>query len=247
MAVKACSVSIPKCIAGNMNTYLYRRNELYTDADLTFLVHTFRDAPRLVAMLDSVRSWYPGARIVVCSDGDENPELPEIASAVSAEYHLGKSLYTQGNGGKICQRMLELFLQRPSRYFFKVDPDTGFHRRFAFLPDCDGMFGTVQSHSLLCSIQGGCQGMTLSAATLMHESKIFLDQSLLDPPQTWATYPPLWNYLQKVQRVSSDWIFGYVATLLGIPQFGFAEVMSKWRTEVANPNLRYAITHPVRY
>ena len=88
--------------------------------------------------------------------------------------------------------------------------------------------------------------MTLDWAERMHAEKVFLDERLLDSSRTWATYAPLWGYMKKVKRVSSDWIFGYVATAIGCPQFGFAEVMSQWRKPVENPQLLYAVTHPVR-
>ncbi len=229
-----------------MNGNLFRRNSTYVDTDLTFVVHTFRDSTNLKLMLESVRRWYPEARVVVCSDGDANPALPKIAESAHAEFHLGQNLYAQGNGAKVCQRLLEMFLHRPTRYCFKVDPDTGFHRRFAYLPDFDGMFGTLQSNSMLCSIQGGFQGFTLNVVNRMYESKVFVDTSLDDPQRTWASHPQLWRLMSKAGRVSTDWMFGYAATVLGIPQFGFPEVMCKWKTPVPNPDANFAITHPVK-
>ncbi|MGV3483655.1 MAG: hypothetical protein ACO1RT_04455 [Planctomycetaceae bacterium] len=224
---------------------LFAKNLDYLDSDLTFLVHSFHDSVQLRAMLAECRLYYPQARVIVCSDGDENPDLTSIAQSVNAEFHRGENLYAQGNGGKVCHRMLELFLRRPTRYLFKVDPDTGFHRRFEYLPAASGMFGTLQSSPLLCSIQGGCCGITLDWAATMYTQKLFLDAGLLDAPATWATYEPLWRHMQRVRRVSSDWIFGYVATAIGCPQFGFPEVRSHWRSPVENRDLLYAITHPV--
>jgi hypothetical protein len=49
-----------------------------------------------------------------------------------------------------------------------------------------------------------------------------------------------------VDRVSTDWLTGYAATALNIPQFGFAEVHSTWGRYVPNADLRYAITHPCK-
>ena len=41
------------------------------------------------------------------------------------------------------ERMLELFFAKPTRYLFKIDPDTVIHRRFEYLP--------VRSGISLCS------------------------------------------------------------------------------------------------
>jgi hypothetical protein len=220
-------------------------NESYSDKDLTFLVHTFHDSGRLIGMLKQLRSIFPQARLIVCSDGDDDAQLPKIASQSGAEFYHGENLYAQGHGGKICQRMLDLFLREPTAYFFKVDPDTGFHRRFAFLPKHSGMFGTLQSNDLLCSIQGGCCEMTLDWAQRMFEAKVFLREELKNPDRTWASHPALTRYINKVGRVSSDWIFSYIATAKGIPQYGFTEVCCRWKKPVVNRNLRFAITHPV--
>lgn len=228
-----------------MRDELYAKNLSYQDSDLTFLVHTFQDVLPLQAMLVDCRRHYPLARIIVCSDGDDQRQLSLVAHRVGAEFHRGEHLYAEGNGGKVCHRMLELYLREPTAYLFKVDPDTGFHRRFQYLPDHSGMFGTLQCNPLLCSIQGGCCGITLDWATKMHAQRLFLNSSLQDPPATWAAHEPLWRHMKKVRRVSSDWMFGYVATAVGCPQFGFPEVRSQWKIPVKNAAGLYAITHPV--
>ena len=230
-----------------MNVALYAKRIHFADEDLTFFVHTYHDSEQLRAMLRRLRNLYPRARVIVCSDGDPNPCLESIAADANACFHRGDNLYALGNGGKVCQRLLSLFLEQPTDYLFKVDPDTGFHRRFAFLPAHCGMFGTLQSNPSLCSIQGGCCGFTREAAERMFHSNAFADPLLEDAPRSWASHPALWQCMVKVGRVSSDWMLGYVATSLGIPQFGFSEVASNWKRPVANPNLRYAVTHPYQY
>jgi hypothetical protein len=230
----------------NMLPVLYERVESYGDRDLTFFVQVHHDAERLAWMLQRLRGLYPESRVVVCSDGDDDPRLPTIAERANAEFYLGENLYALGHGGKVCHRMLELFFQQPSRWLFKVDPDTCFHRRFAYLPAHPGVFGTLQCNPTLCSIQGGCCGFSREASERMFRSEAFLCPSLLDAERTWARHPPLWRYMEKVQRVSKDWMCGYVATALGVAQFGFDEVLSRWKKPVSNPGLRYAVTHPCR-
>jgi hypothetical protein len=217
---------------------LYERVTDYADGDLTFFMHVFHDAKRLAWVLNHLRSHYPGARAVVCSDGDDDPELPQIAAAAGAEFHLGAPLYSMKHGGRIMHRMLELYFEKPSRYLLKIDPDTGIHRRFHWLPGHSGIFGTLQSNPLLASIQGGCCGFNRDAAETLFHSEAFLSPLLALPESTWAMHLPLLQYMTKVDRVSTDWLTGYAATALNIPQFGFAEVHSTWGRYVPNADLR---------
>jgi hypothetical protein len=223
---------------------LYDRVYEYQDRDLTFFVQVHRDAGPLARMLARLRRHYPGSRVIVCSDGDDDPRFPRIAQEMGAEFYLGEWLYGLEHGGRHCHRMLEFFLQAPSAYLFKIDPDTAIHRRFAYVPTQSGVFGTLQSNPSLCSVQGGCCGYTRDAAETLYRSQAFLCPSLLNPQNTWAAHPPLWRYTKKKNKVCADWLCGYVATALGIRQFGFAEVLSQWKTPVANPNRKYAVTHP---
>jgi hypothetical protein len=223
---------------------LYDRVYEYQDCDLTFFVQVYRNADQLIRMLARLRRYYPGARVIVCSDGDDDPRFPRIVQETGAEYYLDQWLYGLEHGGRLCHRMLDYFFRKPSPYLFKIDPDTGFHRRFAYLPAHPGMFGTLQCNPCLCSIQGGFCGISLAAAEKMFQSQAFLSPLLLDPESTWATHPPLWRYMRKQGKVSTDWLCGYVATALGISQFGFSEVLSRWKVHVPNPHLKYAVTHP---
>ncbi len=225
---------------------LYERVPDHADGDLTFFTHVHQDAVRLEWMLGHLRRHYPAVRVIVCSDGDGDPKLPRIAERTRAEFHLGERLYGIEAGGRIMHRLLELFFEQPTPFLFKVDPDTGFHRRLAWLPRHSGVFGTLQANPLLCSIQGGCCGFSREAAEKMFRSEAFLCPSLQNPETTWASHEPLLNYMQRVGRVSTDWLTGYVATVLNIPQFGFSEVHSTWAGHVPNPALRYAITHPCK-
>lgn len=225
---------------------VYERLIDYRDGDLTFFVHAHRDADPLAWMLGLARQLYPGARVVVCSDGDDDPRIAAAAEGVRAEFYLGDRLFGIESGGKICHRMLTLFFRRPTRFLFKVDPDTGFHRRFTYLPAHSGLFGTLQSMPALCSVQGGCLGFSYAAAEVLYRSAAFLDPGLADPLRTWAQWPGAVGRAVDRRLASIDWMAGYVATALGVPMFGFPEVRTTWQTYVPNPDLRYAITHPCK-
>ena len=218
----------------------------YADADLTFFAHAYRDADALGWMLGHLRRHYPGARAVVCSDGDPDPRLGAAARAAGAEFHPGDRLYPVAHGGRIVHRMLDLFFRRPSRYLFKVDPDTGVHRRFAWLPAHPGVFGSLQLMPGYLSVQGGCCGFAYAAAERLYRSGGLLDPALADPPRSWARDPLVRAWAADTGRVSTDWLVGYAATALGVPLFGFPEVRSTWQTYVPNPDRRYAVTHPCK-
>lgn len=218
----------------------------FTDADLTFFVQVHHDAEPLAWMLGHLRTHYPQARVIVRADGDDDPQLPGIARTFGAEFAADPWMFGLDRGGELIQRWFDLFLKRPTRWFLKIDTDTGIHRRFNSLPTHPGLFGSMQGNSCLVSIQGGFIGIPLAVATRLFESRVLLDPILQDPGRSWARDPNLFRYLQTKNSLFDDWILGYVATSLGIPMFGFTEVASTWKTYVPNPNQRFAITHPCK-
>ncbi len=221
----------------------------FVDADLCFVAHTYRDGRRLAWMLAHLRRHYPGARVVVIADGDDDPNLPAIARDHAAEFLAGDRLFPLHHGGKVVHRMLEVFLDRPCAYLFKVDPDTGIHRRFRHLPRLDGFFGSLQvsQNGWLTSLQGGCVGHTLAAVRTLAASQLLLDPRLAtDRQSTWACDPVIEQYCAERNLVSTDWLLGWAATRLGIRMFGLDEIQSNWRSYVPNGDKRFAITHPCK-
>lgn len=223
------------------------RQRTYSDDDLTFFMLIYRDHEAADRCLARLRSHFPHARVIVRSDGDGDQRHPELIGRYGVEYHAEPRLFPVENGGAVIARMLELFLQRPTRYLFKIDPDTMIHRRFRYLPAHDALFGTLQGRRGFRSVQGGCMGLTLPVAERILASRL-LENHDLRHPQACRDRSPYWKILarraDRVGLASFDWALGWAALELRIAVREFGEVHSRAATLVDNRDLRYAITHP---
>jgi hypothetical protein len=164
-----------------------------------------------------------------------------------AEFCAESRLFGIENGGAVIERMLVLFLERPTRYLFKIDPDTVIHRRFRYLPVRSGLFGTLQTVPETPSIQGGCMGFTRDAAERILRSGMLRDSRLREPAGFIDDSPYFFRMADRANRcglASFDWIVPWVAGEVGIPIYPFDEVNSGWRQPPPNPDRRYAVTHP---
>jgi hypothetical protein len=219
----------------------------YCDDDLTFFALTYNDYEATVECLRDLRQRYSGSRVILRSDGDPDPRLPLLARSNKVEFHQESRLFGIENGGAIIERMLELFLERPTRYLFKIDPDTVIHRRFNYLPVRSGVFGTLQCETETPSIQGGCMGFTRDAAEEILKSGRLRDSRLKEPAKFINDSPYFFRMADRANRcglASFDWIVPWIANELGIPIYGFDEVNSGWRMAPPNPDHRYAVSHP---
>ncbi len=141
----------------------------------------------------------------------------------------------------MAHRILELYLNHPSRVLFKMDTDTYFLRRFDYLPKDNGIFGSVQKSRDGCkSIQGDGMGFTLDAARAIWQSNLLLDSRLYRPFDFEDESPYFRSMARRVKQCglsSFDWMMGWSATELGIDQFDFKEVNCLWRrTPLVSPN-----------
>lgn len=219
----------------------------YGDEDLTFFSLTYRDYDATAECLADLRKHYPGSRVILRSDGDTDPRLPTLAERHDADFRAESRLFGIENGGAIIERMLLLFLEKPTRYLFKIDPDTVIHRRFRYLPVRSGLFGTLQTVPETPSIQGGCMGFTRDAAEQILQSGMLRDGRLREPARFIDDSPYFFRMTDRADRcglASFDWVVPWVASELGIPIYPFDEVNSGWRQAPPNPDGRYAVTHP---
>jgi hypothetical protein len=219
----------------------------YCDDDLTFFALTYKDYEITVDCLRDLRKHYPASRVILRSDGDLDPRLPVLARSNKVDFRQELRLFGIENGGAIIERMLELFLESPTRYLFKIDPDTVIHRRFKYLPIRDGVFGTLQCELETPSIQGGCMGFTHDAAKQILKSRMLRDSRLKEPAKFINDSPYFFRMADRANRcglASFDWIVPWIASELGIPIYRFDEVNSGWRMAPPNPDNRYAVTHP---
>lgn len=225
---------------------LYLKNETYRDEDLTFSVKVYdKDLELGKWCLGNVRRLYPRSRIIIVVNGSYDIK-PSDFDGIRAEFYSGDDLYYLESGGKMLGRMIDLFLWQPTEYLFKIDTDTGFHRRFKWLPRGYGIFGQLQHDNYLCSIQGGFIGMHYDVARTIAMSGTCQHESLKDCGATYAKSPFVLDYCLRRGKISEDWLTGYVCAKLGIPIFGFEEVKSNWKEYIPNPELTYAVTHPTK-
>jgi hypothetical protein len=219
----------------------------YSDDDLTFFALTYQDYDATAKCLSDLREHYPASRVVLRADGDADPRLPLLARTTNVDFRSETHLFGIENGGAVVERMLVLFLERPTRYLFKIDPDTVIHRRFKYLPQRNGVFGTLQCEDETPSVQGGCMGFTRNAAEQILHSGMLRDTRLREPARFIGDSPYFFRMAHRANRcglTSFDWIVPWVASELGIPVYPFDEVNSGWQQAPPNPDQRYAVSHP---
>jgi len=219
----------------------------YSDDDLTFFALVYKDYDATVACLRDLRKHYSSSRVILRSDGDPDPRFPMLASSHRVDFHGESRLFGIENGGAAIERMIELFLERPTRYLLKIDPDTVIHRRFKYLPVRSGVFGTLQCEEETPSVQGGCMGFSRDSAAQILQSRMLRDVRLKEPAKFIADSPYFFRMADRANRcglASFDWIVPWVAGELGIPLYRFDEVNCGWQQPPPNPEGRYAVTHP---
>jgi len=225
----------------------------YTDADITFFVGLYHDLDRAEGALCRLREHFPDARVIVRSDGDRNPKNRKLSERYGVEYWEEERLYPIENGGAMIARILELYLDNSTRFLLKIDTDTGIHRRFKFLPERNGVFGTRQISKLGCvSIQGGCMGFSENVSRSILDSGLLKDPRLKNPiiyGRQSKYFSQMGKRAQKLGLCGFEWIIAWAANELQIPLISFTEVRCRWHlnSNIANENLKFAITHPVSF
>ena len=219
----------------------------YRDDDLTFFALVFQNYDATAECLRDLRRHYPASRVILRSDGDPDPRFPILARRNDVDFRAESRLFNIENGGAVIERMLVLFLEKPTRYLFKIDPDTVIHRRFQYLPVRNGLFGTLQLEHESPSLQGGCMGFTRDAIVQILQSQMLRDRRLKEPAKFIDDSPYFFRMAHRAQRcglASFDWIVPWIASELGIPLYPFDEVNSGWQQAPPNPNQRFAVSHP---
>lgn len=219
----------------------------YGDNDLTFFALTYQDYDSAVECLSDLRRHYPASHVILRSDGDADTRLPLLAERYDVDFRGETRLFGIENGGAVIERMLEIFLESPTRYLFKIDPDTVIHRRFKYLPVRSGLFGTLQLEHETPSVQGGCMGFTRDAAEQILRSGMLRDRRLREPAafvNDSSYFVRMAHRARRCGLASFDWIVPWIAVELGISIYSFDEVNSGWQQSPPNPDQRYAVSHP---
>src|SRR5688500_18563009 len=93
----------------------------YCDEDLTFFALTYKNYDATADCLSDLRKHYPESRVILRSDGDPDPRFPLLARRYNTEFRSESRLFRIENGGAVIERMLEIFLEKPTRYLLKID------------------------------------------------------------------------------------------------------------------------------
>ena len=65
----------------------------YTDEDITFFMGLYRDRGRAEGALARLREHFPAARVIVRSDGDEDPKNRELSKRFGVDYREEERLF----------------------------------------------------------------------------------------------------------------------------------------------------------
>jgi hypothetical protein len=219
----------------------------YCDEDLTFFLLVYKNYEATAECLADLRKHYPRSRVILRSDGDPDPRFPILAKRHKVDFRGESRIFNIENGGAVIERMLVIFFEKPTRYLFKIDPDTVIHRRFRRLPVLSGLFGRLQCEQETPSVQGGCMGFTRDAAEQILQSQMLRDSRLREPAKFIDDSPYFYRMAHRAGRcglASFDWMIPWIASELGIAMYSFDEVNSGWQQAPPNPEQRYAVTHP---
>ncbi|MEM6854069.1 MAG: hypothetical protein AAF911_14790 [Planctomycetota bacterium] len=220
------------------------------DNDITFYLQVYRDVREAKWCLTNLRRVYPKANVLMVSDGDDHPVWPKIAQRFNARYVAGARLYATEYGGRMIQRMLDLFSENPTPYLVKIDTDTWVHRRLQYMPTGCKVFGTLewvtwagQEPLGYPNVQGGFVGYTREAIQLMRSSKLLISTRLQDYENTYADVADIRRRAEK-GMVSFDFLTRYACKSLGITCEEYDEVKSQYRGWVPETDGQFAFTHP---
>lgn len=229
------------------NAFRYGRIGEYIMEQLTrkatIILSSYKDIRLLSLCLSHLRKNYEHDRIVVFSDGDEDPACERTALDFGTEFYQNERLHLAKHGGKLWIKILEVFLSNPSKCLIKIDTDTKCWKRLSIIPDGCCIFGDLR----LClpekfmHIQGGCKGTTFEACKRIFESKE-LEAEWIRHPERYCCVERLFSLKGKG---CEDRYMDFIYRKLDITKTIHPEIKSLYTTAPpSNKDLTYAFTHP---
>ena len=211
----------------------------YTDQDITFMMHTYKDAKLADWSLGNLRKHFPESRVVLIADGDPDPLLDTFVEKYGVEFQRTDRLMLLENGVAYLINRMEQFLKKPTKYMMKIDTDTGFHRRFKYVPNYE-VFGSILYANDVgpYTIRGGFYGFSGDTVKEIYESDIFSNPNL--DIQEWSS-----RRQDGISLLEEDVTMMEACYLLGLDMGPFPEVRIT-SLYLSNRKLRYAVTHPCK-
>jgi hypothetical protein len=221
------------------------------DADIAWTMQLYRCREQLAWCLRTLRSAYPGARVSLIVDGDDE-RYEDLADQFGCSLLRGSHWLSLETCHLYIERLLTVMTSGPEPYTIKIDPDTKVWRRFERLPGFSSIFGTLENVTEnlrdevrgAANVQGGCIGATRDALVAILESGILSHRSCaVEYRRTWARCVDMMSVASR-GRFCDDFVISWAAHELGIPIVESAEIRSRWRRTADNADLQYAVTHP---
>jgi hypothetical protein len=208
-----------------------------------FLMHVYDEFAAAERLVKQIRILYPRIELLVLLDGTKPPyEFSEswIWDRYTYLFKLVRLKEVQ-YGGQWTHRYLQFFLHMTSvERCIKLDPDSWLWRSLHHFPKGD-IFGEVKAVNYRGQphVRGGAIGFTRHGATA-------LIKHLLNPAyktDEFAYSRPATGEIISLQ----DAIVGDAAQKAGLKLAPWSEVRIGWdEPPIANPDLKYAITHPYK-
>lgn len=179
--------------------------------NLCFIVNFYNEIHIIERCLSSIRCHYPNSELILISDGNNDPELKNIAERCSARLVLDVRLKTLRHGGRWVHRYCNEFYKGISDLLIKVDPDSIMHRKFTEIPASD-YFGPLVPGWPFPLINGSCKGFSRKLASLIVENKLALSRHYVGNAQFKRGFDRqisedliCMDIVNKTKTVFSDW------------------------------------------
>lgn len=212
------------------------------------------DSSLALLCIKRLRNLYPGSKVICILENSSN--IFRKLKYYGVKIHRGEPLYKYDKNASVVLRKFKLFAECNSEYFFKIDPDTHFHKRITKLPITPCMFGNKTRAQRSYIIQGGCMGYNKEIIIKALQEKFF-EKINIDNDRGWirpgrvlgmTTY----EYFKKYDRVSYDMISKYAMDKLGYPLVQHEEIYSVWLPNLNSNKIYnlhnydkiYSVTHP---
>lgn len=214
---------------------------------IAIYIQLYHDGELAEHAIVHIRTSYPQARILLQSDGDDNPAYHDLALRYGCSYFMGKRLYGRESGGKMLQRMLNDYLCGGGDWMIKIDTDTRIDRPFRVLSSDRAVYGHPLKQG---PPQGGCVIIPRAVAAELRDSRIFLDNRLCDAEASWGKIMKdsfLHEQLSRTDRIGFEWTLFWACEELGIPVLRHPEIHATWKQGDLNTDRHYAIVHPDKF
>jgi hypothetical protein len=142
-------------------------------------------------------------------------------------------------------RLLKL-TNGPGKFLFKIDTDTGFHRRFKYIPNYPAFGSLFKFASEIPYIQGGMIGFSRETAETLLKNNTFRCDEF---KKRWANKDfPDWHMMRAAYSspLTDDAAFGWALLMENIRPEHWPEIKIRPIGFMDNPLNMWAVTHPCK-